>query len=90
MSRYQVTLDPDITTDENGNGVYDDDFSRSGSGFTLTDTNMRFGPFDEPGSRQMILRVQDEYGNTSLLPLTLEVYAPIPTIQSMSATGWLQ
>ena len=89
VSAYQVTIDGDVTQDENGDGIYDDDFRVSGSGFSIGDTNMTFGPFDTLGPRQMILRVRDVFGNTTTLPLRLDVYAPLPTIRSMSATGYL-
>ena len=47
------------------------------------------GPFDTLGTRNMVLRVQDMYGNTTLAPLSVEVYAPIPQIQGVSTTGML-
>lgn len=31
MSPYTVSIDPDITTDTDGNGIYEDDFVLSGS-----------------------------------------------------------
>lgn len=31
MSPYTVSIDPDVTTDGDGNGVYEDDFITSGS-----------------------------------------------------------
>lgn len=37
----------------------------------------------------MNLKVQDEYGNTTTTPIHIEVYAPVPQIQSVSATGML-
>ncbi len=31
----------------------------------------------------------DAYGNTTLKNITVSVYAPIPTISSVSSTGWI-
>ncbi len=31
MSPYSVSIDPDVTTDANGNGIYEDDFISNGS-----------------------------------------------------------
>ena len=37
----------------------------------------------------MQMKVQDTYGNTTLAPLQVEVYAPVPQIQTLSSTGML-
>lgn len=35
----------------------------------------------------MMLRVQDQYGNTSFSKFSIDVYAPVPTIQSYNPTA---
>lgn len=43
MSPYVVAIDPDVTVDSDGNGVYEDDFSSAaGSGITITATDIIF------------------------------------------------
>ncbi len=37
----------------------------------------------------MSVRAVDQYGNTTIEPLSIEVYAPIPTISSVTSTGTL-
>lgn len=37
----------------------------------------------------MNMEVTDLYGNTTLVPLEIDVYAPIPQIQSVSSVGML-
>lgn len=89
MSAYEVAIDADTTVDTDANGTYDDDFSLSGTGVALSKTTLNFGSFSELGIHQMQLSVTDMYGNTSLVPLQVEVYAPVPQIQSISSSGIL-
>lgn len=56
---------------------------------SITDKNLTFGPYNELGEHSVTLNVQDEYGNATTVPIRIEVYAPIPQIQSVSATGML-
>lgn len=35
----------------------------------------------------MMLKIRDEFGNTTLVPLTVEIFTPIPTIQTLSEKG---
>ena len=79
----------DVTQDENGDGMYDNDFSSSGSLFRVTDRTLEFGPFDTLDPRLVLLKAQDEYRNTILFPLRIEVFSPIPQIESISSTGML-
>ncbi len=81
--------DMDVTQDENGDGIYDNDFTTSSSGLLITESTLEFGPFDTLDPRLVLLKAQDEYRNTLLFPLRVEVYAPIPQIESVSSTGML-
>lgn len=89
MSTYSVSIDPDVTQDEDGDGIYDNDYTRSASGVTVTDTSIVFGPYSELTAHLMALRVQDEYSNTTILPIRVEIYSPIPQIETVSDTGTL-
>ena len=48
---------------------------------------MIFGPFNTPENRQMMLRVRDEFGNTTYMPILVEVFTPIPTLENVSESG---
>lgn len=85
LSKYSVTIDVDTSVDADGNGIYDDDFVTESNSLKILPTEIEFGPFDVPGDRNMVLRVQDEQGNTSILPLTVQVFTPIPTLENISA-----
>lgn len=90
MSTYTITIDSDITVDSNHDGIYDNDFATTGTGFTLSNNDtLILGSFDTLGSRFMNMQVVDLYGNTSLVPLQIDVYSPIPQIQSISQNGML-
>lgn len=56
---------------------------------SITEKNLTFGSYSELGEKGLSLNVQDEYGNTTTVPIRIEVYAPVPQIQSISATGML-
>ena len=43
---YSTLIDPDISLDQNGNGVFDDDFTSSGTFVHINTTDMEIGPFD--------------------------------------------
>ncbi len=79
----------DITQDENGDSIYDNDYTTTGTLFRITDRTLEFGPFETLDPRRIILKAQDEYNNTTLFPVRLEIYAPIPQIESISSTGML-
>ena len=89
QSSFKTSIDTDITEDSDGNGTFDDDFVTLGSGASISERSLVLGPFDSLGTRQMIMKVQDAYMNTTLSPLRVEVYAPIPTITNVTATGML-
>jgi hypothetical protein len=90
MSPYVVAIDPDVTVDSDGNGVYEDDFSSAaGSGITITATDIIFWTYDTLGKRMVNMRVVDEYGNEAIEPVEIEVYAPIPKIEMVTSTGSL-
>ena len=80
-------IDGDITQDSDGNGVYDDDFVATAPSVSITGVTLTFGPYDTVGTRNMMLRVTDEYHNTTTLPITLQIYAPIPRISELSTSG---
>ena len=56
----------------------------------MTPIAIAFGPYDTLGIRRMTMKVVDTFGNTTIEPLDIEVYAPIPQIQSVSSTGLLR
>ncbi len=89
VSPTTVMIDPDTTIDSDNNGSYDDDFVSSGTGVRVNSNTLTFGPFDELGNFLMQLKVQDAYGNINLLPLQLEVFAPVPQITSITLSGSL-
>lgn len=89
LSSYSVQIDEDTSVDADGNGVYDDDFSSARTNVLISDQEIVFGPFDEPGNRQMLLKVRDEFGNVTYVPLTVEIFTPIPNIQTLSNSGYL-
>ena len=90
MSPYTVAIDPDVTLDSDNNWVFDDDFVTWGSGITVTPTGISFGPYDTLGIRKTMMKVVDTFWNTTIEPIDIEVYAPIPQIQSISFTGLLR
>lgn len=89
LSEYTVSLDVDTTVDADSNGIYEDDFVTSGSGVMVSDEGLVFGKFDAPGKKSMLLRVRDEFGNMTDMPLILEIFTPIPRIHHADATGML-
>ncbi len=42
MSPYTLTIDPDTTIDSDGNGIFDDDFTTSSGGVTITGDRLIF------------------------------------------------
>ncbi len=48
QSAVIMTIDGDTSTDDNGNGIFEDDFTTSGNGFSITSQDLSFGPFKEP------------------------------------------
>lgn len=53
----------------------------------MTATDIVFGPYDTLGKRTVNMRVIDEYGNETIESLEVEVYAPIPKIETATSTG---
>jgi hypothetical protein len=90
MSSYTLGIDPDVTTDADGNWIFEDDFVTSASGMNITPTDIIFGTYDTLGTRMVNMQVIDAYGNTTVEEVEIDVYAPIPQIQSISATGSLR
>lgn len=85
LSQYSVDVDVDTSVDADGNGIYDDDFVKESNFLKILPTEIEFGPFDVPSDRNMVLRVRDEQGNTSVVPFTVQVFTPIPTLEHISA-----
>lgn len=77
---YTLLIDTDATQDSDNNGIYDDDFVASSLGMAVTDTSITFGPYDTLGNKNMMLKVTDDFYNTTYVPITVRIYAPIPTI----------
>lgn len=42
MSPFSIMIDPDVTTDADENGIFDDDFTTDESGIMISDTEIRF------------------------------------------------
>ncbi len=84
-SDFSVKIDPNITLDENGDGIYDNDFSPQGTGVSVVSGKISFGPYDTLDPRLMSLEVMDEFGNTTIHPIGIEVYTPTPTFVSFGS-----
>jgi hypothetical protein len=89
-THYTIMLDQDIDQDENHDGILDNDFMTFGTGFNISSSSLDFGPYNTLSKHHMKLRVTDEEWNFSEHDFTLEVYSPIPTIQSFTSSGMLQ
>lgn len=87
LSDTTLSIDSDLTIDSDGNGIFDDDFAVSGSGFTISAYELVFGKFTTPGNYEMSLKAVDEMGNTTIMPLTIEAYTPVPKIQNVTLSG---
>jgi hypothetical protein len=81
-SIYSVMIDPDVTIDTDNNGIYDDDYVMSASGLIIGASDIVLGPYDTLGKRLMSMRVVDMYGNVATEPFEVEVYPPVPKIES--------
>lgn len=84
-----MTIDSDLTIDSNKNGIFDDDFSSTGTGFSISQNDLVFGKFDMPGNYDMLIKAIDEVGNIAIVPVTIEAYAPIPNITNVTSSGYL-
>lgn len=84
---YTVLVDTDTAQDSDNNWVYDDDFRTSSLWLSVTDTTLTLGPYDTIGNRYMMFKVTDEFYNTTYLPVTIQVYSPIPRITESLGTG---
>lgn len=89
ISPTTITVDPDTTIDSDKNGIYDDDFSVSGTGVVIHPSTLTFGPFTDLGNQMMQIKAEDAYGNITLSPIQIEVFAPVPQINSIDASGFL-
>lgn len=85
-----LRIDEDTTIDSNNDGIYDNDFTPSGSRFSLSSSDLTIGPFTAPGNYTFALQTIDDMGNMSVNPLEIEVYSPIPNIDVVTASGWIQ
>lgn len=83
LSKAKILIDNDTTVDANKNGIFDDDFTSSWSGYMISDTDFVIGEFTIPGKYNMVMKATDEMWNASLLPFTIDVYSPLPEIQSV-------
>jgi hypothetical protein len=89
LSAVTLTVDSDITTDSDKNGVFDDDFTAKSTTVSISSADITFGSFTQPGKYNMILKAVDALGNTTTMPLIVTAYTPIPQIQSVTSTGWI-
>jgi hypothetical protein len=89
LSAATLTVDSDITSDTDGNTIFDDDFVSASPTANISIRDLTFGSFTQPGKYNMILRAIDALGNTTTMPLTVTAYTPIPQIQSVTSTGWV-
>ena len=60
LSNAQIFADGDLTLDSNGDNIPDNDFSKVGTGFKITQTEISFGLFNKPGKYTMNLQAVDE------------------------------
>ncbi len=88
-NKYTVRIDPDATQDSDNNGIYDDDFGVQWAWVWVDDTTISFGPYDTIGKKQIILEVTDEFYNSVLVPVNLQVYAPIPNLTQVNLWWYL-
>ncbi len=88
MHSYTVSIDEDITQDENENGIREDDFTITGSKITLQEKILNIVPHTSLDTSTALLRVVDENGNSTFKSLTIEIYAPVPQISIVTSTGW--
>jgi hypothetical protein len=82
---YTLLWDDDIRQDTDQNGVFDDDFRDIGSGMKITPSLLSFWPFPVVENRTIVLRAEDEFGNITEKPVTLEIYSPVPQISNISS-----
>jgi FG-GAP-like repeat len=89
LSAATLTVDSDITTDTDNNGVFDDDFTAKSSTVAISSSDIIFGSFIQPGRYNMMLKAVDALGNMTTMPLIVTAYTPLPQIQSVTSTGWV-
>ncbi len=89
LSNYSISIDSDISTDGDGDGIADNDFGNGDGASISSDFNLTLGAFDAPGTREMLLRVVDAYGSETKIPLSVEIYTPIPHITHATFEGAL-
>lgn len=88
MSSYRVRIDPDTSKDQDNNGIYDDDFTLTGTNIQVNSKSLTFQAHTTLETYTALMEVVDEMGNTSRKAFNVEIYAPIPTIQAVTNTGW--
>lgn len=89
MNTYTMAIDPDVTIDSNGNWVVDDDFWEGSQIVRLQQNALILWSFDTIGRHIAQIRVTDAFGNVAYKAFTIDVYAPIPQIQTISNTWWV-
>lgn len=85
LSDATISIDSDMGIDSDGNGIYEDDFSLSGTGFSISQYDLEFGQFTTPGIYEMTIKAIDEMNNVTVMPFEVEAYTPVPKIQSVTS-----
>jgi hypothetical protein len=88
MHDYTVRIDPSTTVDEDKNGIYDDDLTTTGSNIIVDANTLTFRAHTNLDTYTALMEVRDEMGNVSRKAFNVEIYAPIPSIDTITNTGW--
>ena len=88
MHDYTVRIDPNTTVDEDKNGIYDDDLTTTGSNIIVDANTLTFRAHTNLDTYTALMEVRDEMGNVSRKAFNVEIYAPIPSIDTITNTGW--
>lgn len=83
ISDIRVDLDLEVDSDDDGNSRNDDDTENISIIQTPARIGITFGPYDELFTRQISLAIEDDNGNVARRNVTLEVYTPIPSIDTI-------
>ncbi len=86
MNSYDILFDQDVRIDENGNGILDDDYTKTASQISLVGNSLIVARHTTLDTHEMLVKVTDEQGNLTVKPLTIEIYAPVPQIDAMTGT----
>lgn len=89
LSSYTVTVDEDISQDEDNNSIFDDDFVSKWKNISINNSEIIFWKYDSPGNKNIILKVRDENWNTTLVPIVVEVFTPIANLENATISGSL-